>query len=94
MKNSKLRRSATTLLAMLGLMLAGPLTSSAFACPMCKAANEEDDAKPRAYMYSIIFMLTMPGMMVGGMTIGLVKLGRRESQAVDQSDLNYPSSAD
>jgi hypothetical protein len=39
------------------------------ACPMCQVANETGqgdeecvvrDARPRAYMYSILFMLSMP----------------------------------
>ena len=91
MKTLKLRRTATLLLAMLGLLLTGPLTASALACPMCKIANEEDDPKPRAYMYSILFMLAVPGTMVGGMTVGLVMMGRREGQDVDESALNDPS---
>ena len=48
------------------LSLSGPATSAALACPMCKAANEEDDSKPRAYMYSILFMLTVPATLVSG----------------------------
>ncbi len=59
----------------------------ASACPMCKAATEEDDRKPMAYMYSIIFMLVVPGTMVGGMAAGLVALGRREAASVSESGL-------
>jgi len=33
--------------------------SSLWACPMCKMALESDDPQPRAYMYSILFMLGM-----------------------------------
>ena len=59
----------------------------ASACPMCKAANEEDDAKPRAYMYSILFMLAVPGTMVGGMAAGLVAVSRRESASLAENGL-------
>ncbi len=59
----------------------------ASACPMCKAATEEDDAKPRAYMYSILFMLAVPGTMVGGMAAGLVAVSRRESASLAENGL-------
>ena len=42
----------------------GPQTADA--CPNCKVANEDDDRKPRAYMYSILFMLAMPTMVFTG----------------------------
>ena len=91
MKSSKLKRSALILLTVLGLTLAGPLATAVQACPNCKIANEESDAKPRAYMYSILFMLAVPGTMVGGMTFGLFMLGRRESQDLERSILNDPT---
>ncbi len=31
--------------------------SSAWACPMCKYALETDEAQPKAYMISILFMM-------------------------------------
>lgn len=34
-------------------------TSSASACPMCKFALETNEAEPRAYMVSILFMMGM-----------------------------------
>ncbi len=48
----------------------------ASACPMCKAANEEDDAKPRAYMYSILFMLAVRGQWSAAW-LSLVTVSRR-----------------
>ncbi|MFO0917795.1 MAG: hypothetical protein U0872_05695 [Planctomycetaceae bacterium] len=39
----------------LGILLAS--ANSAWACPMCKLALETDDPQPRAYMYSILFMM-------------------------------------
>ncbi len=67
--------------------LAGDAIQQASACPMCKAATEEDDAKPRAYMYSILFMLAVPGTMVGGMAARLVLLSRRESATLAELGL-------
>jgi hypothetical protein len=49
----------------------GPLAPPANACPMCKAANESDpltgetNTKPQAYMWSILFMLSMPATLLG-----------------------------
>ena len=53
-------------LALLPAMLPGVVE----ACPLCKAANESDqdgevNTKPRAYMYSILFMLAMPATLLG-----------------------------
>ena len=83
----------------------GPLPSGqrsvrpASACPMCKVATEEDDAKPRAYMYSIIFMLAVPATMVGGMVARLVALSRRETASLAESgltddDVSVPDTSD
>ncbi len=50
----------------LGLALFGSAASVATACPMCKYANEADqpnetaNLRPKAFMYSILFMLAMP----------------------------------
>lgn len=50
----------------------------AWACPMCKVANEsEGDARPRAYMYSILFMLSVPAMLTAGFGIGFYRLSKR-----------------
>ena len=50
----------------LGLALFGSAATVAQACPMCKYANEADqpdetaNLRPKAFMYSILFMLSMP----------------------------------
>lgn len=69
-----------------------PAASTALACPMCKAANEEDDAKPRAYMYSILFMLTVPATLVSGVTFSLFKMSRNETNALREAGLSDDSS--
>ncbi len=68
-----LRRCFLALALLWGCGMIGPLAETAQACPMCKVANEQDSLLPRAYMYSILFML---GMMfsVGG-SVGVGKPG-------------------
>ena len=70
------------------LTLSAPAASTALACPMCKAADEEDDAKPKAYMYSILFMLTVPAALVSGVTFSLFKMSRNEAEALRDSGLS------
>lgn len=84
------KRCVWTVLAAACLTLSGPAVQSAMACPMCKAAAEEDDLKPRAYMYSIIFMLVVPGTLFSGITVGLVVMGRREAEDLRESGLTDP----
>ncbi len=36
------------------------------ACPMCSQSIAEDNLLPRAFMYSILFMLGMPAAVLGG----------------------------
>lgn len=43
----------------LGIGMFGPVTQPVQACPMCKIANEQDSLLPKAYMYSILFMMGM-----------------------------------
>jgi hypothetical protein len=83
----RLIRSLIILIAAAGLSLSGPGVQRASACPMCKAAAEQDDRQPMAYMYSILFMLSVPGTMGIGMVVGLVVLGRKEAQAMQDAGL-------
>lgn len=51
------------------------------ACPLCKAANESDqngepNTKPQAYMYSILFMLSMPATLLGAFGFAFWRLQR------------------
>lgn len=64
-----MRQTLLRSLLVLGLAL-GPASAPCVACPMCKAANETDqngepNTKPQAYMYSILFMLSMPATVLG-----------------------------
>lgn len=53
------------------------MSSSAFGCPNCKLANETDSALPRAYMYSILFMIGMPATIFTGFGISLYRLTKK-----------------
>lgn len=54
------------------------------ACPMCRYANEtcKDDqvrnARPRAYMYSILFMLAVPATLFTGYGFGFYRLHKQQ----------------
>ena len=72
-----------------------PALPTAHACPMCKLANEEGSstgceqqaiqhARPRAYMYSILFMLSMPATLLGGFSLGFYRLHRKQQALLAQ----------
>jgi len=82
--------SVVVLLA--AFLVAGSLPQVAEACPLCRAAAEEDNAQAQAYMYSILFMLTVPGLIVGALTVGLIRLGRREARAMHEFELQQSAS--
>jgi len=56
---------------------------------MCKAANESDqkgedvNAKPRAYMYSILFMMSMPATICGGFGFAFWRITKAAQQNGD-----------
>ena len=68
--------------------MAGPASQSVLACPMCRAANETDDPQPRAYMYSILFMMGTVTCVFGAVTVVLYKVGQREALAMQTSGLS------
>ncbi len=68
------------LLAAAVLAAAGALpisVSQVSACPNCKAANETDDLKPKAYMCSILFMMGMPAVIFTGFSLSFWRLTRK-----------------
>ena len=71
----KLMRIVMMTLAMLSA--SGLVSSEAEACPGCKNANETDSLRPRAYMYSILFMLGMPATVFTGFGIAFYRMSRR-----------------
>lgn len=71
----KLMRIVMMTVAM--ITASGLVSSEAQACPGCKNANETDSLRPRAYMYSILFMLGMPATVFTGFGIAFYRMSRR-----------------
>ena len=59
--------------ALLFLATAAPVS----ACPMCKLAVDSASRTPKAYMYSILFMMSMPMMISTGFGIAFYRLNRQ-----------------
>ena len=49
------------------------------ACPLCAQANETDENRPKAYMYSILFMMSMPAVIFTGFSVGLYRLHKKHA---------------
>jgi hypothetical protein len=93
-------RCLLILLALLmGSLAPMPLVSTAQACPMCKFANEDGsqegqtntvaDLRPKAYMYSILFMISMPATILAGFGFSFYRLWKKE-QELSQISLDGP----
>ncbi len=54
--------------------------STAMACPNCKFANETESNRPKAYMYSILFMIGMPATIFTGFGISFYRMIRKSEQ--------------
>lgn len=78
-----LRRLVLVMSLLLGVAFFGPVTPTAEACPMCKIANEQDSLLPRAYMYSILFMMGMMFSLGGGVAFCVFHLSRKENEALE-----------
>lgn len=74
---------------LLSLACVGLSASQAWACPMCKLALETDDPQPRAYMYSILFMMGMIASIFAGMIGFLYWLSRNERAALDAAGYQH-----
>ncbi|MGE3315399.1 MAG: hypothetical protein AB7O26_09800 [Planctomycetaceae bacterium] len=73
-----MQRLFLTMAILLGAAAFGPWAPAAQACPLCKEANETNPDLPRAYMYSILFMLAMPATVLTGFGIGFYRLSRKQ----------------
>jgi len=64
---------------------------------MCKLASESDSRLPRAYMYSILFMIGMPMSLGTAFGIGFYRLARKaaqmQQQAVEHAVVSIPADA-
>ena len=58
-------------------------TSTAAACPNCKAANETDSRLPRAYMYSILFMIGMPATIFTGFGLSFYRMTKNAQRVAE-----------
>ena len=64
--------------------------SVAQACPMCKYANEADQTgehqnlRPNAYMYSILFMLSMPPTIFTVFAVSFYRLSKQSETGTDE----------
>lgn len=70
-------------------VLLGLEVSRVWACPMCKMAVEANDPQPRAYMYSILFMLGAFGLVAGGVTMLLCWINRAEQAALQKAGYEH-----
>lgn len=90
MRNSISRQLKTIALAVALYVGAGSF-SQVTACPNCKFANETEDSRPRAYMYSILFMIGMPATIFTGFGISFYRMVKKSELAQATSDANAGS---
>ena len=83
----RILQKTTLILAFLAAAGAFPVAQETLmACPNCKNANETDDRKPKAYMYSILFMLAMPATVFSGFAFSFYRLSKKQ-QAMQAAEL-------
>ena len=86
-----MQRLILTAAIVFGAFAFAPNAPTVEACPMCQVANEEgegsaqENARPRAYMYSILFMLAMPATVFSSFSYGFYRLWKKQ-QLVDGGD--------
>lgn len=59
------------------------LQSTASACPMCANAVAEGQNQSQAFYYSILFMLSMPFLLLGAFGAAFYRLSRLDVQSTD-----------
>lgn len=57
------------------------------ACPMCAETIAGQDALPRAYMYSILFMMSMPAIVFLGICVCIYRSASKRPQIAPQAAL-------
>ncbi len=80
---STLRRVLKHLCLIVSLAVLVNIATTANACPMCKIAHEDAldpsvAARPRAYMYSILFMLAMPAGLATTFGVTFYRLSKQQ----------------
>ena len=79
-----MRRILLTTIILLSWSLVSPGIDSVQACPMCREANKTDDLRPKAYMYSILFMLAVPATVLTSFGIGFYRLSKKQDELLKQ----------
>lgn len=64
----------------------------AFACPMCAETVSADAHLPKAFMWSILFMLAMPAVVLGGFGFAVFRV-IRQRDAGRNADLELESTS-
>lgn len=84
-----MRRFILAMAIVAGTGLFSPVVSPAVACPMCKEANEADELanRPKAYMYSILFMLAMPATLLTGFGVSFYRLSKQQQALLEQEQM-------
>jgi hypothetical protein len=67
---------------------------ASFGLPMCKLATESTSRQPRAYMYSIIFMMSMPMMLTSGFGIAFYRLSRKAARMRQEQAEDFTADGD
>jgi LytS/YehU family sensor histidine kinase len=61
---------------------------------MCKLATESASRQPRAYMYSILFMMSMPMMLTSGFGIAFYRLSRKAARMQQEQAEDFTADGD
>lgn len=59
-------------------ILIAVLPQAVWACPMCAETVAADDNLPKAYMYSILFMMGMPALLASGFGFAFYRLVKKQ----------------
>lgn len=89
--NATMRRLLNILV--LAFVLSGSFgtASIATACPNCKLANESESGRPRAYMYSILFMIGMPATIFTGFGVSFYRMVKKAQIEADAAAEEFPT---
>lgn len=91
-KGVDVRISLSTLCGAILICLATAAPVSA--CPMCKLATESASRQPRAYMYSILFMMSMPAMLTTGFGLAFYRLSRQAARMQQEQAEGFAPDSD
>ena len=75
--------------AVAAFLIAG-LPQVVSACPMCAETVAADDNLPKAYMYSILFMMGMPAILASGFGFAFYRLVKKQQALNDAAMAAVP----